>query len=115
MGEDPNQLDRLSDLGDPQLNAVPALGIIGIDVTDRIRNLLPNLRVPDGVLVTARRQGANLDSPLMAGDIIHGLNTHAISSLTGLQVLTEHLDKHTEVVLQIERNGQRQFLVVTVP
>ena len=115
VGEDPNQLDRLSDLGDPQLNAVPALGIIGIDVTDRIRNLLPNLRVPDGVLVTARRQGANLDNPLMAGDIIHGLNTHAISSLTGLQVLTEHLDKHTEVVLQIERNGQRQFLVVTVP
>lgn len=114
VGESPNPLDRLSQRGNPE-SAVPALGVVGVDVDDRVRTLLPHLRVPDGVLVTDRWAGADAEPVLVAGDVIHSLDIHKVSSLATLQVLTEGLAPHSEVVLQIEREGRLQFVVLTIP
>lgn len=114
VGESANALDMMSDLTDPVRNSVPALGIVGADLTDRVRAALPALRRPAGVLVVARTQGSNGDG-LEAGDVIHAFNRHSISSVAALQVLAGDLAPHSEVVVQVEREGRLQYVVVTVP
>lgn len=114
VGESANPLDMMSDLTDPARNSVPALGIVGADLTDRVRAALPALRRPAGVLVVARTQGSNGEG-LEAGDVIHAFNRHSISSVAALQVLAGDLPPHTEVVVQVERDGRLQYVVVTVP
>ena len=114
VGESANALDMMSDLTDPVRNSVPALGIVGADLTDRVRAALPALRRPAGVLVVARTQGSNGDG-LEAGGVIHAFNRHSISSVAALQVLAGDLAPHSEVVVQVEREGRLQYVVVTVP
>jgi serine protease Do len=111
--ERPHEMDELTALADPDKNAVPKLGIIGLDLDDRTRDLLPDLRMPTGVLVTARR-GADSDSSLMAGDVIHAMNTYAIHSLDGLQVLLDGVKPNTQIILQVERDGHMLFVPVTI-
>jgi serine protease Do len=112
--ERPHQIDQLSDLGDPDTNAIPKLGIVGADVDERTKILLPDLRIPSGVLVTARRQGSDVDSPLMAGDVIHAVNAYSVRSVDGLQVLMEASKSNSQIVLQIERNQRLLFLTMTI-
>jgi S1-C subfamily serine protease len=59
--------------------------------------------------------GTHVSALAQPGDVIHRLNTHTVSSLAALQVLTEGLTPHSEVVLQIERNTQLRFVVVKMP
>ena len=112
--ERPREVERLSDLGDPDRDAVPKLGIIGADVDETIRSLVPDLRVETGVLVTARRQGADSDNALAAGDIIHKVNTLDVRSLDGLRVLIDGLKPNSQVILQVERDRRLMFLTMTI-
>ena len=112
--ERPHLIDQLSDLGDPDTNAVPKLGIVGADVDERTKILLPDLRIPSGVLVTARRQGSDVDSPLMAGDVIHAINAYNVRRVDGLQVLMDSFKSNSQIVLQIERSQRLLFLTMTI-
>jgi len=87
-----NDLDRLTDLLDPETSAVPELGILGIAITEEIAPLLPALRAPVGVIV---------------GDVIHSVNGVRVATLRALMAAVR---AHNPIVLQIERNGQLQFL-----
>jgi len=114
VGESANALDMMSDLADPRRNSVPALGIVGADLIERVRAALPALRRPTGVLVVARMQGSSADG-LVPGDVIHAFNRHGISSLAALQVLADDLPPHSEVVVQVERGGRLEYVVVSTP
>lgn len=114
VGENASPLDMMSGLTDPVRNSVPALGIVGADLTDRVLAALPALRRRDGVLVVARTQGSSNEG-LMPGDVIHAFNRHTISSLSALQVLASDLAPHSEVVVQVERGARLQYVVITVP
>ena len=78
VAERPRALDELSERADPDKNALPALGIIGIDLDEETTKLLPDLRIPSGVLVTTRRLESDADTPLLAGDVIHAVNTFIV-------------------------------------
>jgi len=93
---------------------VPALGIIGVSIDDNISALIQDLRIPNGVLVTARRLESNVESPLMAGDVIHAVNTYQVRSLDGLRVLMEGFKANSQIVVQIERDDRLQFVTVTI-
>jgi serine protease Do len=106
--ERPQAMDELAD---PEVNGVPALGIVGADIPGLVADLLPDLRIQSGVLVTARTQTTSgIQAPLLAGDVIHSVNTYPVRSLDGLRVLLNERHKRGTVVLQIERNGQLQFV-----
>jgi len=45
----------------------------------------------------------------MAGDVIHSVNGITVRSIDGLRVLLGDATSDSELVLQIERNGQLQF------
>jgi serine protease Do len=114
VAERPPSIEELSERADPGKNAVPALGIIGFDLDDSTRKLLADLRIPSGVLVTARRQESDADSPLMAGDVIHAVDSFAVRSLDGLRVLLDGLASGSPIVLEIERDHHLMFVTMVV-
>jgi serine protease Do len=115
VGERPHPIDELTDLADPEKSSIPKLGIIGIDIGDATAGLLPGLRISSGVFVAARTQlSAGNEVPLLAGDVIHAVNSFTVRSLDGLRVLVDNVKAGSELVLQIERNGQLQFVTCQI-
>lgn len=112
--EQSRESDRLRNLNDPATNGVPALGVVAADLNEDTRALLPDLRIPSGVLVIARRQGFAGDTPLETGDVIHEFNGITVRSLDGLRVLTDGSNSNDEVVLQIERDRRLMYVTITL-
>jgi S1-C subfamily serine protease len=54
------------------------------------------------------------DIPLVAGDVIHALNGVAVTSVAGLRALVDDVKANSELILQIERNGQLQFVTCEI-
>ena len=50
-----DELDTLADMVDPIKNVVAQLGIVGLDITKAVLELMPELRRPAGVVVAARK------------------------------------------------------------
>jgi serine protease Do len=113
--ERPHPIDDLAALTDLDNSTIAALGIIGVDVGDATAGLLAEPRISSGVLVAARidKSSAN-EVPLAAGDVIHALNGFAVRSVDGLRVLVDAVKANSELVLQIERNGQLQFVTCEI-
>ena len=112
--ERPNEIDRFSDLGNTDANSIPKLGIVGVDVSDDIKALVPDLRIASGVLVTARRLDSDADVPLMAGDVIHAVNSFTVRSMDGLRLFIDGIKSGSDIVLRIERDRRLMFVVMTI-
>jgi len=54
------------------------------------------------------------DEPLLAGDVIYGVNNQTVRGLTDLQTAVKDLARGQPVALQIERQGQLQFLMFEI-
>jgi serine protease Do len=110
--------DPIEDLAtltvDPETHGVPVLGIVGLDVSDAPA-LRASLRIDTGVLVTARTL-ANADNlvPLNIGDVIHAVDGIPVRSLDGLRVLLDGHPANSDVVLQVERQGQLVFVACEI-
>jgi S1-C subfamily serine protease len=106
----PQPIDDVADLADPEKNAIPELGIIGVDVSQQSRTLLPGLRKDFGVLVAARtKTSSGTQIPLVAGDVIHSVNAIPIRSADGLRVILSQKGTR-QFVLQVERDGQLRYI-----
>jgi serine protease Do len=110
-----HQIDELAGFADPEKSSVAKLGIIGIDVGDDTVSLLPGLRISSGVFVAARTQvSSGNEVPLLAGDVIHAVNGFAVRSVDSLRVFVDDVKSNSELVLQIERSGQLQFVTCQI-
>jgi S1-C subfamily serine protease len=59
-------------------NIIPKLGIVGIQITDSVAQLIPPTRSPGGILVTALTAGGNASLfGLQPGDVLHVPESHA--------------------------------------
>jgi serine protease Do len=106
-----DQMDQLFDAADPEKNLVPRLGVLAIDLTDEIRNQIGTLRIASGVVVLGRAADLILpDTGLQTGDIIHALNTTAITSMDALRAAVLALKTGDPVVLQVERSDGLTYL-----
>ena len=106
-----DEMDRLADSLDPEKDLISQLGIVGVQVDRQISAMVPDMRKGSGVIVAARTAfGASVDSGLETGDIIHELNGVSIISLEVLSAGIKSLKSGDPVVLQIERDGQLQYL-----
>ena len=82
-----------------------------VDLNDKLRAALPDLRRPSGVIVVAQSSELNSAiSGLRAGDIMHTLNQIPIDSVTQLRAMLRDLRLGQAVVLQIERAGKLQYV-----
>jgi serine protease Do len=103
--------DLLSQLAMSDRGLVRRLGIIGVDLDDGIRKIMPHLRSDSGVVVGARIQDAtSADSGLKAGDVIRSLNQAPIDSLDTLKKAVRGLKAGDAVALQLERDGKLSYL-----
>jgi serine protease Do len=87
------------------------LGLYVVDLNDKVRAALPDLRFPSGVIVVGQTSELNsATSHLRAGDIIHTLNQTPIDSVQQLRAMLRDLRLGQAVVLQIERAGKLQYV-----
>jgi serine protease Do len=106
-----NDPSRLSDLGDPKKDLIPRLGIVGVTVTSEIADLLGDLRLPGGVLVTgivANRLA--VDSGLQEGDVVHSLNRTPIKNANDLRAAFGKLQPGDPAAMLVERAGKLTYV-----
>jgi serine protease Do len=104
-------MDAITSLANSQNNLVGRLGILALDLSDQLRSVIGDLRIPSGVVVVGRAAEFNsADSGLQSGDLIHSLNRTPIDSVQTLRTAVRALKPGDAVVLQIERNSGLQYL-----
>jgi len=102
--------DDLASLVDPKNSLVPQLGILGVEVSGKIAELLDELRIESGVLVAAMAAESGVESGLQPGDVIHRINGSPVLKLAELRTELARLKPGDPVALQIEREGRLQYL-----
>jgi serine protease Do len=101
---------------DPRQNVVPRLGILGVDLDQRIAAMLPVLRVRNGVVVasTAARGIDAREGGLSTGDVVYAVNRQPVNGIADLRKALEQFKSGDSVVLHLERRGELTFLAFTV-
>jgi len=99
---------------DPQQSLVPELGILGIEIDQRIASAAKGLRDPYGILVMARAAGGAGDVPLQPRDIIRSINTRAIFTIASLRDILRGLKPGAPVTLQIQRADRLTYITFTL-
>jgi serine protease Do len=111
--EAPHEMDQIASLADPEKNLVRPLGIIGVEIDEKIAAMAPDLRDPFGIIVVARSsEGA--DIPLTTGDVIRTLNGQPMTTLERLRTALQSLPSGAPVVLQIQREQRLLFVAFTL-
>ena len=111
VGERSSETTRLSDLI-AQQTAIRPLGIVAVNLTPKIAELLPGLRRAKGVVVA----GVTAASPfsqqgrLHPGDVIYSLNGNAVETAADLNAGIAALPARSAAVLHLERAGTLMYL-----
>jgi serine protease Do len=106
---------RFADLVDPAKNLVSRLGILGIDIDQRVAALLPDLRKHYGVVVAARGgDSAYSGDNLQLGDVIYSINNAPVTDVATLREQLEKLKDSEAVVLQVERDGRLMYITLEI-
>jgi S1-C subfamily serine protease len=109
--EAPDRMDQLADVADPVKSYSARLGIFGLSFVGELRSLLPDVRIGSGVIVVGQAPGFNsVKTGLRTGDVIHSLNHMPVESVEELNSAVAQLKPGSAAVLQIERQGQFQYL-----
>jgi len=107
--------DPLADMVSLERNLVPRLGILCIEIDQRVASLLPDLRRQYGLIVAAKSpEGQAQFIDLRPGDIIHAVNNLQVSSLEIFRGMIGEFHRGDAVVLQIERDGRFQFIAFEI-
>jgi serine protease Do len=108
--EERSDLDSAVGLADPEKSIVRELGILGVEVDERIAKTAKGLRMPYGVIVAARVAGATSEVPLQVRDIVLMVNDRPIMSLQSLRDAMRALPLGSAVTLQLQRDGKLMYL-----
>lgn len=109
--EQSDELQPLAETLDPEENAIHQLGILGVDISKTVLQLMPDLRRPSGVLVALRDMDERFLGPtLEVGDAIYEVNRQVISSVRELRSALDVLKPGDAAVLLVERQGHLIYL-----
>ena len=105
------ELDALADMVDPVKNVVPELGIVGLDITKPVLQVMPELRRPAGVVIAARKANAPYSGPpLETGDVIYAVNRRVVNNVAELRSVLDGMKSGEPAVLLIEREGHMLYV-----
>jgi S1-C subfamily serine protease len=102
---------RFADMVNPDENLVRRLGILAIEISDKLADLLPDLRHDYGIVVAARSSDAPYSGAALApGDVIYEINHTPAVTIRALRATLDTMKPGDSVVLQIERNGKLMYI-----
>ena len=109
--EQSSPFDPLATMASPERNLVRRLGILCVEIDQRVVKLLPGLRREYGLIVAAKSpEGQAQFIDVQPGDVIHAINTLPVASLSAFQDAVDDLQTGDAVALQIERDGRFQYV-----
>jgi serine protease Do len=110
--ERPTDAARLADLVSPERNVITRLGILALDLDDKLLDgMMAMTRARAGVVVAATAAGGgSTDDPLKAGDVIYALNQDSVTGVEVLRRLVAKVTAGAPVVLQVEREGALRYI-----
>jgi serine protease Do len=104
---------RFADMVNTEDNLVPKLGILAVELDEKVANMLPELRHDYGLVVAARTAAAPYSgAELETGDVIYEMNTAPTLSVQGLREALDKMKSGEAVALQVERNGRLMYLAL---
>jgi serine protease Do len=112
--EERSELDAVSAKIDPGTNLVDALGIMGVEIDQKIAAAATGLRDPYGIIVVARAAGSGGEVPLLPRDIIRSVNNRRIVTLQALRETLAALKPGSPVTLQVQRDGRLTYVSFTI-
>jgi serine protease Do len=110
VGERSGDPQQFSDLVSPERNLVPRLGVLGLELTPQLAQVIPGLRAPRGVVVAA--VAGDAASGLEPGDVIYAVDLRPVGTLAELRAGLDSLPAAGSAVLQVGREGRLRFLTV---
>jgi S1-C subfamily serine protease len=97
----------------PEDNLVSKLGILGIEISDKISDMLPELRHNYGVVVAARSASPPYSGgELEIGDVIYEINRTPAVTIKTLRSTLDDLKAGDDVVLEVERSGKLLYVTI---
>jgi serine protease Do len=109
-----DRIDRFRDLVTPDRNLIARLGILGLDLTPELAQLIPELRDNNGVVVAGvASESAGTGGP-MPGDVVYGVNGERIRTLADLRSAISQIAADSTAVLHVGRQGQLRYLTMTL-
>jgi serine protease Do len=109
-----DSMDQITALADPEKNLVRPLGILGIEIDQKVAAMAPDLRDPFGIIVAARSSDAAGEIPLQTGDVIRTLNGEPMETLDKLRQALAKLKPGSPVALQIQRDDRLMYVSFTL-
>lgn len=108
------ELDEFSAQANPETSLVPELGILAVEIDNKIASTAKGLRDPNGIIVAARAAGAMTEVPLNTSDVIRDINGQRVSTLAELRAALRALKPGAPVSLQIQRDGKLMYIAFTL-
>ncbi|MDR3764590.1 MAG: trypsin-like peptidase domain-containing protein [Acidobacteriota bacterium] len=116
IAERPGDPESVLDPTQSEANIVAKLGVVAIAVDTSVAQLIPPMRLPGGILITALTAGGNGAAfGLRAGDIIHAVNKQPTNTMDALRSALAVLKPGDTAVLSMERGGQLNYIVFRNP
>jgi serine protease Do len=104
---------RFADMVNPEENLVPKLGILGIEISEKLAGMLPDLRHEYGIAVAARSSNVPYSGgALEIGDVIYEINRTPTVTIKTLRDTLDAMKPGDDVVLQVERNGKLMYVTL---
>jgi serine protease Do len=116
IAEREDDLGRLAEIAAIQRELLPQLGVIVVDLTERVAKLLPERRADSGAVIIAVAPDApySQQGKLQPGDIVRAINGTPVRNITDLKHLSAVLKSGSPVALLVERQGDLMYLAFRV-
>jgi serine protease Do len=102
---------RFADMVNPEKNLVRRLGILAIEITEKLADMLPDLRHDYGIVVAARATDAP-GAVLEPGDVIYEINKTPTVSIKALRSVLDAAKPGDTAVLHIQRGTKLRYIAI---
>jgi serine protease Do len=114
--ERPDDTLRFADFVTRQSNLIPELGILALNINEKLNSLLPPLRKPAGLVVAAKVMSVPSPSEeFKPGDLIYAVNGNAVANIAALRAALGKLKSGDAVVVNIQRGLKLALLAFELP
>jgi serine protease Do len=103
----------VEDIISPAQDTIGRLGVVAVDYGEQLRNIYPDAKGSDGVVIAAMSEGVERGTgKLHAADIVHAVNGLPIRNVDDLRTRLNEIPPDEPVVLQLERDGRLRYITV---